>query len=105
MFKTINEISNLRGTRVLLRLDLNVPIENGIVKDDYRMKQALPTIQFLRDAGAKIIAVSHLEGKGGDTLEPVYEHFLEILPKGAVISFMEKYPSKDLDNAIATMKE
>lgn len=61
---------SLKGKRVLLRLDLNVPIAGGRIVDRYRIERALPTIHFLRNAGAKTILLSHL-GRAGDSLKPV----------------------------------
>lgn len=62
---------NLRGKRVILRADYNVPIIDGEVRGDYRIKKSLPTIEFLRDAGAKVVIISHLGGENGKTLGPV----------------------------------
>ena len=60
------------GMRVLLRLDLNVPLEGGEIRDDYRIRESLPTINFLRDAGARVVIISHIgKGKPEDTLKPV----------------------------------
>src|SRR3989338_6138704 len=61
---------SLRGKHVLLRLDLNVPIEEGRVIDRFRIDRALPTIASLRKAGAKTIILSHL-GRAGGSLLPV----------------------------------
>lgn len=55
----------LAGKRVLLRADFNVPIKNGKVADDFRIKKTLPTINFLRKKGAKIIIISHLTCPSG----------------------------------------
>jgi phosphoglycerate kinase len=68
--RNIKQIKNLKGKRVLLRVDFNVPIKNGKVEDDFRIKKSLPTIKFLLKKGAKIVLISHL-GKGGETLLPV----------------------------------
>lgn len=70
-----------RGKRVLLRLDLNVPLEGGEVRDAYRIRESLPTINFLRSHGARVVIVSHI-GKGGptDTLAPVAEYLQRELP-------------------------
>ncbi|PIP73377.1 MAG: phosphoglycerate kinase [Candidatus Lloydbacteria bacterium CG22_combo_CG10-13_8_21_14_all_47_15] len=70
-----------KGKRVLLRLDLNVTIsETGGVADDFRIQQALPTIEFLRDAGAKTIILSHIGRHKGDSLEPVFEYMGRDMP-------------------------
>jgi 3-phosphoglycerate kinase len=71
--KTLSDIQYLKDVRVLTRVDFNVPIQSGRVMNDYRLRMALPTINFLREKGAKIILVSHLEVKEGEknTLQPV----------------------------------
>jgi len=46
--KTLTDIPHLTGVKVLLRVDFNVPINNGSIKDDFRIRKALPTIDFLR---------------------------------------------------------
>jgi len=69
-------VASLRGKRVLIRLDLNVPIENDLVTDDFRIMSSLPTIEYLRAAGARVVIVSHLGRKSEETLSPVV-HFLE----------------------------
>lgn len=57
--KTIRE-TDIEGKRVLLRVDYNVPLENGKISDDYRIEQSLPTIQFLLERNCKVIVCSHL---------------------------------------------
>jgi phosphoglycerate kinase len=58
--KTIKKASNLSGKRVLVRCDLNVPIHNGIILDDFKIRQALLTINFLLQKKAKVILLTHL---------------------------------------------
>lgn len=58
--RSITELKNVKNKRVLVRLDLNVPVEKGKVLDIARLKAVLPTLQLLRKKGAKIVIVSHL---------------------------------------------
>lgn len=71
---TIKDIGNLKSKVVLLRIDLNVPIENGVIKDDYRIKRSLKTLDFLRQAGAKVIIISHTEALGDGSLCPIAKY-------------------------------
>ena len=59
--KTIKDIKNLEGKRVLVRVDCNVRVENGQVVDEFRIKKSLPTLEFLKSRGAKLIIATHLE--------------------------------------------
>ena len=58
-YKRLNEI-NLSSKSVLLRLDLNTPIENGLVANNERIVRSLPTINYIIEAGARLIVMSHL---------------------------------------------
>src|SRR5574343_221844 len=77
--KYITEIDaegiNIKNLKVLVRLNLNVPVINGKIVDDYRIRKSLATINFLRDRGANIILISHIETKENPTLEPVAKYF------------------------------
>lgn len=77
---TLRDAGNLRGKRVLLRLDLNVPIEHGEVRDAYRITSSLPTIEALRAEGARVIIIAHLgKGKPEETLKPVAMYLRDIV--------------------------
>jgi len=69
--KSIKDLKNLSGKRVILRVDFNVPIKNGKVLDDFRIKKVIPTILFLKKKGARVIIISHLGEDGKDSLLPV----------------------------------
>lgn len=76
--RSIKQIKNLKGKKVLLRVDFNVPIKDGKILDDFRIKKALPTIKFLLDKGADILLITHLGKDGSESLEPIIKHFFKI---------------------------
>lgn len=71
MKRTIDALGDLKGRRVFLRVDFNVPLEEGRVADDYRIKNSLPTIKALAAKGARLILASHL-GRPKDAPDPKY---------------------------------
>ncbi len=96
--RTLDDLGDLAGLRVFVRLDLNVPLEDGVVTDDARIRASLPTLTELLDRGASIVAASHLGRPGGRVdealrLRPVAEllgRFLdravEYVPTDGVLS-------------------
>jgi phosphoglycerate kinase len=83
--KSIRELKNIRGKRVLVRVDFNVPIKNGKVMDDFRIKKALPTIKFLQKKGARVILISHLGEDGKESLKPVANRLKRYIKKDVVL--------------------
>jgi phosphoglycerate kinase len=81
--RKIADLGQLDGKRVLVRVDFNVPLDGGRITDDVRIRSALPTIEKLRDRGARLVLTSHL-GRPKDrdpalSLRPVAEHLAELL--------------------------
>ena len=69
--KTIDDLGDLRGQRVLVRSDFNVPLDGSTITDDGRIRAALPTLRRLVEAGAKVIVTAHL-GRPKGTVDPAY---------------------------------
>ncbi|OGL37828.1 phosphoglycerate kinase, partial [Candidatus Saccharibacteria bacterium RIFCSPHIGHO2_12_FULL_49_19] len=84
--KTVRDI-DLKDKRVMLRADYNVPVKNGVITDDYRIKQSLPTIQhILEQPGTSLIIISHLGRPEGhpdkdSSLEPAATALGDLLGK------------------------
>ena len=77
--KNIKDYENLNQKKILLRLDLNVPLENGVITDTTRIDKILPVIEFLLNKNSKIIIISHIgrpEGKKNKdlSLKPICEN-------------------------------
>jgi phosphoglycerate kinase len=88
--RTLESLGNLLGTRVIVRCDLNVPLDDGTITDDGRIRASVGTIQELTRAGAKVVAISHLGRPDGTpdprySLAPVASRLGELL--GAPVAF------------------
>ncbi len=78
--KSITEVQDLRGKYVLVRTSFNVPLVEGKVRNDFRLKRAIPTLQFLHEQGARAILISHIGREPQETLKPVFEELNNTLP-------------------------
>ena len=104
--KTIEDI-DVKGKRVLVRVDFNVPLKDGVVSDDTRIKAALPTIKYLLDHGASVILASHLgRPKGGPdpkySMKPVEKRLEELL--GKPVAFAEDCMGEAAEKAAKKLK-
>ncbi|MBI3632747.1 MAG: phosphoglycerate kinase, partial [Candidatus Vogelbacteria bacterium] len=103
-FRGIKEAGDITGKRVLLRLDLNVPIKNGAVFDDYRIRASMPTLNYLKKIGARVVILSHAGELGIETLRPVADYLkVPLLPIKVDDSLKEKI--SDLQNGDVVMLE
>ena len=104
--KTIRNF-NLNGKRVLIRVDFNVPIKDGVITDDNRIRESLKTIQYAIDNHAKVILLSHLgrikeeSDLAKNSLLPVGKRLSELLKKSVV--FVNKTRGVELEKAIGKM--
>ncbi|MFB9860398.1 phosphoglycerate kinase [Salinicoccus siamensis] len=108
MKKTVEDVQ-LKGRKVLLRADLNVPMSEGEITNDNRIVQALPTIRHIIEAGGKVILFSHLgkvkteADKADKTLKPVADKLSELL--GQDVNFIPHTRGEMLEGAIDDLKE
>jgi len=98
---------DVQGKKVLVRVDFNVPIKEGIVKDDTRITSALPTIHYLLENGAAVLLCSHLgRPKGAPdpvySMKPVADHLASLI--SAPVKFSEDCIGPIADEAAAQLK-
>src|SRR5882762_4709444 len=105
MFRTLDE-ADVKGKRVLVRVDLNVPVENGKVADTTRIERVAATIREIADKGGKVILISHFgRPKGFDptqSLEPFAPAIAEVLKRP--VGFAEDCIGDKARTAIDAMK-
>jgi phosphoglycerate kinase len=79
------ELGDLDGRRILVRTDFNVPLDDGVITDDFRIRAALPTIEWLTERGAEVVTASHLGRPKGEpnpafSMDPVRDRLAELAP-------------------------
>lgn len=78
--RSVRYIPHLENIPVLVRAALNVPVENGKVTSTFRLRKALPTINYLRGEGARVVLIGHIGQQGTESLEPVCEAMKAYIP-------------------------
>lgn len=76
--KSIKSLKNLKGKRVIARVDFNVPVKDGLVEDNFRIKKGIPTIKYLVDKGANVLIIMHLGKDGSDDITPIIKEFFRL---------------------------
>ena len=105
--KTVKDIS-VKGKKCLVRVDFNVPLKDGVITDDNRIKGALPTIKYLMEQGAKVILCSHLGRPKGEfnmkySLKPVAEELSKLL--GNKVVFATDVIGESAQKAVSECKD
>lgn len=106
--QTVKDL-DLKGKKVLVRVDFNVPLKDGVITDDNRIVAALPTVKYIVEQGGKAILFSHLgrvkteEDKEGKSLAPVAKRLGELLEKD--VTFVPETRGEKLEAAIDAMNE
>lgn len=113
--KTVRDL-DVSGKRVIVRVDFNVPIQDGKITDDNRIRGALPTINYLLENNAKVILMSHLgkinhkdeeqtaKDKAKNNMAPVAERLQELVPD-AKVTFVDVTRGKLLEDTISEMND
>ena len=109
MKKSIKDLGDIKGKRALVRVDVNVPLdENNNVTDDTRIQAILPTVKFLTEKGAKVILMAHLGRPKGEvkpefSLEPVAKYLSKIL--GEDVLFVKSLVGEGADKELENLKD
>src|SRR2546428_6957755 len=99
---------DVAGKRVLVRVDFNVPIENGRIVDDTRIREALPTIQNLVERSARVILITHLgrpDGQVDDAYRttPLAQRLGEVM--GRPVRHLEDCVGREVESAVKAMRD
>lgn len=105
-FNTLSDLTNVQGKKILLRVDFNVPVQDGAITDTTRIERALPTIRELKDKGAIVILVAHFgRPKGKDlseSLRLIAEKTSELL--GETVTFIEDTIGEQTQQAVNALQ-
>ncbi|UBH06085.1 phosphoglycerate kinase [Leucobacter sp. Psy1] len=106
--RTIDSLGPLRSRTVIVRCDLNVPLSDGVITDDGRIRASLGTISELREAGARVVLISHLGRPKGEpderySLRPVAVRMAELL--GAPVEFVGETVGPEAEAAVAALSD
>lgn len=106
--RTLDSLGPLAGKRVIVRVDFNVPLGDGVIADDGRVRAALPTLNHLINEGARVIACSHLGRPKGEpdpaySLEPVAQRLSELL--GKPVAFARDTVGQSAQDAVAALED
>lgn len=106
--RTLESLGDLRSKTVVVRCDLNVPLKDGVITDDGRVRASLTTIRELRDAGARLVLISHLGRPDGApdarfSLRPVAERMSELLE--SPVAFASETVGAHADAAVAALND
>ncbi len=105
--RTLDSLGSLAGTRVIVRCDLNVPLKDGVITDDGRVRASLPTLNALINAGARVVVCSHLGRPDGApdpkySLEPVAQRLSELL--GQPVAFARDTVGDSARDAVSSLE-
>ncbi len=106
--KTLKDL-DVKGKKVLVRVDFNVPIKDGVITNDNRITAALPTLKYILENGGRVIAFSHLgkvkeeADKASKTLAPVAKRLEELL--GKPVKFIPETRGPELEKAVSELKD
>ncbi|WP_309128605.1 phosphoglycerate kinase [Microbacterium sp.] len=106
--RTLDSLGSLEGKRVIVRCDLNVPLRDGVITDDGRVRASLPTLNALINAGARVVVCSHLGRPDGApdpqySLEPVAQRLSELL--GKPVAFARDTVGESAREAVAALED
>lgn len=106
--RTLESLGDLRSQTVVVRCDLNVPLKEGVITDDGRIRASLTTIRELREAGARVVLISHLGRPNGEpeakySLQPVAVRMAELL--GSPVGFVPETVGAAATAAVAALED